>query len=209
MPDYPVIVARPRRARRAIFGALAGAVLVALATTAMTDAMYSDSEYTNLPTVGAGSYDLQISPDGSTWSDTIAPGASGSDNIPADTQAPLTFSVANGGAMLPGTTATTSFWVRNAPTSTTDSTATLAIVQNPAADSSAAMLAALSWAVVSADGAIDVSGVPTTALGALPLDALAPGASVKISVSAQLTSAVLASSTVAMVARVSGASTTG
>jgi len=209
MSDQPVIIAPRRRPGRLVSAALGAATVVALVAMGITAAAYTDSEYTGLATVGAGSYDLQISADGSTWVDTVAPGASGSDNVPADTQLPVSLTVADGDAMLPGTTATASVWVRNSPDSTAKSAATLAIVQNPAAASNAAMLAALSWTVTSSDGAISVSGFSSSALSALPLDELAPGDAVKINVSAQLTSAVLASSSVAMLARVSGESTTG
>ncbi|MDR1824680.1 MAG: hypothetical protein LBR27_05030 [Bifidobacteriaceae bacterium] len=134
--------------------AAAFGLLAAGAVTGLTLATYVDGEY-GAAAYGAGAHNLQVSLDNATWQETALDGVT-SDNVP-DTGVLTPLDLGGSTRIVPGDPMTgyqATYWVRNAPTSTTASRMVFELVDQGGSD--AALLASLRF-----DVAVDGAGVLT------------------------------------------------
>ncbi|MFC4244165.1 hypothetical protein ACFOYW_12345 [Gryllotalpicola reticulitermitis] len=170
----PIVVTKSHRRRRAA-AMLAVASLATAGIVGATMAAFTDSEYAGLnngPGQGgyaAANWNIQISSDNSDWVDTTNPNTAGTtDNTADDVQAPIDLSIDGASQLIPGdasTDVTTTFYVRNDPTSTQNAElADFKLIPDPAQTTDTTMLDALQFTVT--DGTDTVTAVSYADLNA-------------------------------------------
>jgi predicted ribosomally synthesized peptide with SipW-like signal peptide len=197
-PNGPVIV-RPSNKRRRLAALIAVGSLATAGIIGVTMASFTDSEFAGLNDsasqggYGTSLWNLQISADGTSWSDTTNPNTPGqADNLAADTGVPINLTIDGAENLVPGDAAsdvTTTFKVRNQDTSTQNAQITdFKLITDPANASDASLLSALRFTVTTdAGGSVTAQTYDQLAAGvALNAPVLAPGAVVTYTVTVDL-----------------------